>query len=84
LRVTRAVIDRLSLLDQISAVRNPTLILVGAEDQTQPWEEAEKIRARLMGAKLVTVPEAGQISSVEQPEFVTRQIAQFMEELNIH
>jgi pimeloyl-ACP methyl ester carboxylesterase len=84
LAVTRAVIDRSSILDQLSKITIPTLILVGAQDKTQPLEESEKIRSRLPNAKLVEVPDAGHISTVEQPEFITKQIAQFMQELEIH
>ncbi len=84
LQVSRAVIDRPSLLDQIEKIDIPTLVLVGKHDTTQPLEESEKIRARIPHAKLVPIPDAGHIASIEQPEFVTKQIMQFMQELGIH
>ncbi|MBI1743058.1 alpha/beta fold hydrolase [Candidatus Acetothermia bacterium] len=84
LKVAQAVIDRPSILDQLSQISVPTLILVGAQDNTQPTDESEKIRSRISQSKLVQVPDAGHISSVEQPEFVTKQISQFMQELGIN
>jgi pimeloyl-ACP methyl ester carboxylesterase len=83
LKVSRAVIDRPSILDQISKINIPTLILVGSQDNTQPSEESEKMRSLIAKSKLVQVPEAGHISSIEQPEFITKQIAQFMQDLGI-
>jgi pimeloyl-ACP methyl ester carboxylesterase len=84
LRVSRAVIDRPSILDQIGKISLPTLILVGNQDTTQPLDESEKIHTRIAHSKLVPIPDAGHISSIEQPELVTRHILQFAQELGIH
>lgn len=57
--------DHTALLEKISV---PTLIIVGAEDQITPPEEAEKMHRGIKDSQLVTIPAAGHLSPVEQPE----------------
>ncbi len=68
--------DSTPLLDQI---RVPTLIIVGENDQTTTVDDAKKM-TRIAASKLVIVPNAGHISTLEQPERVSSAIRAFLQE----
>jgi pimeloyl-ACP methyl ester carboxylesterase len=56
----------------------PTLVLVGDSDQLTPPDRAEEIANGIPAARLVTVPESGHSSTLEQPEFVTHALVGFL------
>lgn len=58
----------------------PTLCLVGEEDGATPPELVAGLARLVPGARLVTVPEAGHLPCVEQPDHVARAIRGFLEE----
>jgi pimeloyl-ACP methyl ester carboxylesterase len=62
----------------LSTIRCPTLVLVGDSDGLTPPERAAEIANGIAGARLVTIPESGHCSTVEQPEFVTRALLEFL------
>jgi len=62
----------------LGQIRCPTLVLVGDKDQLTPPDRAAEIANGIAGARLVTVPESGHSSTLEQPEFVTAALVEFM------
>ncbi|MBI3568594.1 MAG: alpha/beta fold hydrolase [Gemmatimonadetes bacterium] len=77
-RAVRGVIEREGVADLLPGITTPTLVMVGDEDVATPRHHAEKIRALVPGARLVTLPGAGHSSSVEQPELVNRALLDFL------
>lgn len=71
-RQQSAVMRRLDSRPMLGSIRVPTLVLVGEGDQLTPPERAAEIAEGIAGAHLVTVPQCGHLSSLEQPEAVTR------------
>jgi pimeloyl-ACP methyl ester carboxylesterase len=63
----------------LSAIRCPTLVLVGDSDALTPPDIAAEIANGIAGARLVTVPESGHASTVEQPEYVTLALMEFLQ-----
>jgi pimeloyl-ACP methyl ester carboxylesterase len=63
----------------LSAIRCPTLVLVGDSDELTPPDRAAEIANGIAGARLVTVPESGHASTVEQPEHVTRALLELLQ-----
>jgi pimeloyl-ACP methyl ester carboxylesterase len=63
----------------LGAIRCPTLVLVGDADVLTPPDRAAEIANGIAGARLVTVPESGHSSTVEQPEFVTQALLEFLQ-----
>jgi 3-oxoadipate enol-lactonase len=57
--------DSTSTLAQITA---PTLILIGAEDQTTPLPLSESMHAQVRSSSLVVIPDAGHAANLDQPE----------------
>ncbi|HHV55554.1 MAG TPA: alpha/beta fold hydrolase [Firmicutes bacterium] len=57
--------DSTELLPTINV---PTVVIVGEEDEFSPPAEAEAMAARIPGATLARIPEAGHLTALEQPE----------------
>ncbi|MDA9557450.1 alpha/beta hydrolase [Vibrio sp.] len=77
-RVGRMVFGRRDMFDELEQLTLPVLIMAGEEDKPRPMLESYLMSDCIDGAQLVAVPKAGHISNLEQPEFVTRQIKQFL------
>ena len=71
------VIGRAAVLDELAAIRCPTLVVVGDEDHTTPPAEAQRIADGVRGARLVTLPRCGHSSSVEAADEVNRLLGEF-------
>ena len=63
-------------------IRVPTLVLCGAEDVITPVAEAEALVRGIAGSRLEIVPEAGHLSSVENPEAFNNALGRFLEGLH--
>lgn len=72
------VTSRQPVLDELPAIRHPTLVMVGEEDVATVPAKAERIHAAIPGSRLVRIPRAGHSSSLENPEFVTGELEQFL------
>jgi pimeloyl-ACP methyl ester carboxylesterase len=79
LRQQQAIIARPDSQPTLSAIRCPTLMLVGAEDKGTPPEFAREIAAGIAGARLVIVPECGHLSTLERPQAVTKALVEWMQ-----
>jgi 3-oxoadipate enol-lactonase len=73
-------IRRLDYLDRLSAIRLPTLVLVGAEDPGTPVAAAEAISRRIPGSRLVIIPGAAHLSNIEQSEAFNGALISFLNE----
>jgi len=59
-------------------IRCATLVLVGEGDELTPPARAAEIAAGIPGARLTTVPECGHMSTLEQPDEVTRALLEWL------
>jgi pimeloyl-ACP methyl ester carboxylesterase len=55
---------------EMAAIQCPTLIITGEDDTAQPPRNSESLAAGIRGARLITIPDAGHSSSLEQQEAV--------------
>jgi pimeloyl-ACP methyl ester carboxylesterase len=68
-------------LDQQKTLRKanvPTLILAGESDTIVPRRRAEFLAAMMPQGCLETIPEAGHMPQLEQPEAVTKALETFL------
>lgn len=70
--------DSTSLLADI---RCPTLIVVGREDALTPVSASEAMKARIAGARLEVIDEAGHLSNLERPDAFSTVLAAFLDDL---
>ncbi|MEJ8561664.1 alpha/beta hydrolase [Yoonia sp. GPGPB17] len=76
----RAIFDRDDVQDALRALKNapPTLIMVGEDDIPTPPATAQAMHEAIRGSELISVPEAGHTSPLENPSFVTEAIDRFL------
>lgn len=73
-RQQMAIMGRPDSRSGLSAIKCPTLVLVGDGDQLTPPSLAQEIAAGIEGARLVTVPDCGHLSTLERPDIVTEHL----------
>jgi len=77
-RQQRALISRPDSRPCLGAIMCPTLVMVGDGDQLTPPECSAEIAAGVAGARLVTIPQCGHLATLEQPDFVTSALVEFL------
>lgn len=79
--VTRAVtgvITREGVYESLRDIRVPTLILVGENDTATTPDKSERMHDVIADSRLVTIPNSGHMSPVEQPEAVNAAMNHFL------
>jgi 3-oxoadipate enol-lactonase len=71
-------ISALDLTEKIPAIKMPTLIVVGEEDQGTPVAASRTMHEKIAGSELVILKSASHLSNMEQPEEFTRAITTFL------
>jgi pimeloyl-ACP methyl ester carboxylesterase len=64
----QALRDRPDASPSLANIKVPTLVIVGEDDVLTPPAVAKSLAERIAGASLVTIPEAGHLSNLEQPD----------------
>ncbi|MCG9727221.1 alpha/beta fold hydrolase [Vibrio brasiliensis] len=78
-RVGRMVFGRRDQIEEIEKFALPVLIAVGQEDKPRPVLESYLMHDSISGSELIQIPKAGHISNLEQPEFVTEMLINFLD-----
>jgi pimeloyl-ACP methyl ester carboxylesterase len=73
-----AIIGRVDSRPHLSAIAVPTLVIVGEEDELTPIALAREIADGLADARLVAIPEAGHMVTIEAPDAATRALEAFL------
>ena len=71
-------IAALDLTDKISAIKLPTFVIVGEDDQGTPVAASRVMNERIKGSELVILPSAAHLSNLEQPEAFTTALITFL------
>ena len=62
-------------------VLQPTLIVVGSEDQLTPPADSEKMRGEIRGSRLEVIDGAGHVSNLERPREFNAALTKFLKDL---
>jgi pimeloyl-ACP methyl ester carboxylesterase len=79
IRQQTAILGRADSRPTLANISCPTLVLVGEGDELTPPELAAEIAAGIPGARLTTVPQCGHMSTLEQPDEVSRALLEWLE-----
>jgi len=60
-------------------VKAPTLVVVGDSDDATPMAESEFIRDGIPGSTIVTIPDAGHLSTIDSPDEFTAELRKFLD-----
>jgi pimeloyl-ACP methyl ester carboxylesterase len=77
-RQQHAIMTRPDARPMLGSIKCPALLLVGDGDELTPPELSQEIAAAVAGARLVTVPNCGHLSTLERPDAVNRALAEWM------
>jgi pimeloyl-ACP methyl ester carboxylesterase len=64
----------------LERVRLPTLLVCGREDPVTPVPDHEAMAARIPAARLEIIENCGHLSTIEQPEIVSRVLSSWLQE----
>jgi pimeloyl-ACP methyl ester carboxylesterase len=73
-----ALLNRPDCSELLGTIRCPTLLLCGREDAWSPPSRHEHMRRAIAGSRLVVVEQCGHMSTMEQPEAVSRALADWL------
>ena len=79
IRQQQAIMGRVDSRPGLGAIDRPTLVLVGDSDQLTPPELSAEIAGSIPGARLVVVAGAGHLSTLDQPDQVTRALVAWLQ-----
>jgi pimeloyl-ACP methyl ester carboxylesterase len=79
-RQQRATMDRADSRPELEAIHVPTLVLVGAGDQLTPPDRAAEMAQAIRGARLVTLPGSGHLSTLERPREATQALIEWLQD----
>jgi 3-oxoadipate enol-lactonase len=80
-RAVTGVITRQAVYDQLKKIDIPTLIIVGEQDIATVPEKSKRLHESISKSKMVTIPNAGHMSPVEEPEAVNTALDEFLTSL---
>lgn len=69
------------VVDRLAEIAAPTLIVLGALDQPDAIASAETLAAGIRNARLVTIPDAAHLPSMERPDAFSRAVRAFLASL---
>ncbi len=74
-------ISALNLTDRLSAIKLPTIVIVGEDDPGTPVAASRLIAENIKGARLEIISSAAHLSNIEQPEAFNRALSSFLEKV---
>lgn len=78
----RAIAAREDALDALRATRVPAVVIAGEDDELMQLDEARLVASSLPEGRLITIPGAGHLPSLEAPERVTAVLVELLREVN--
>ncbi len=74
----RAMLGRPDSHADLARVRVPTLVVCGEHDPVTPVADHAAIAARVAGSRFERIADCGHLSTIEQPEAVTRVLVDWL------
>jgi 3-oxoadipate enol-lactonase len=69
---------RLDFTPVLGTIRNPTLVMAGALDQTTPPALARELASRILGAEFLEIPGCGHCPQIEDPQAFVKAVNAFL------
>lgn len=80
-RAVQGVIKRIGVSDEIDRIQMPTLIVASEQDIALPPAYSERMGTSIPNAQMVTIPDAGHMSPVEEPGAINAALDRFLHSL---
>lgn len=76
-----AMMGRTDTTDYLSKIKIPTLLLCGKYDKLTPPNAMQEVAEKINKSEFYIVPNAGHITPIENPEFVTKKISNLVQSI---
>ncbi len=73
--------DQFDVMDRVSAISLPALIICGSADQMTPPKYSQYLRDQIRSAQLVEIRDAGHMLALEKPAEIAPMVERFVREL---
>ncbi len=77
-RLGHIMFSRRDIMEDVDKLTLPTLLMTGTENKLYPILENYLIHDAIDGSEFIHIPQAGQMATLEQAEFVTKQLMAFL------
>ncbi|WP_076411252.1 alpha/beta fold hydrolase [Shewanella sp. UCD-KL12] len=77
-RLGKIIFGRRDTMDDIENLTLPCLIMTGVEDTVRPVLESYLMHDAIDGSEFIHIPNAGHISTLEEPDFINNQLKHFL------
>jgi pimeloyl-ACP methyl ester carboxylesterase len=74
--------NQFDVMDRLTKIRAPALVLCGADDRMTPPRYSETLASSIKRAQLVLVPDAGHMVMIEKPKVVADELLSFIQGIN--
>jgi pimeloyl-ACP methyl ester carboxylesterase len=74
--------DHFDVMERLSKIRLPTLVMCGADDRMAPLRYSEYLSLSIKHAQLVVIPDAGHMVMIEKPKEVAGVLSDFINGFN--
>ncbi len=74
--------DRFDIMDQVSEIQVPTLVVAGSNDLLTPPKYAHYLAEKITDARVEIIDHAGHMVMIEQPEEFNRRVLEFLRGLD--
>lgn len=76
--------NRFDVMDKLGMVKQPTLVICGAEDPMTPLRYSQYLASSIPNARLSVIPGAGHMVMLEKPDLVVDSLNSFLQEIAFH
>jgi pimeloyl-ACP methyl ester carboxylesterase len=73
-----ALATRINVIDELSEIDLPALIIVGKDDELTPLYNSKSMHNALKNSSLIIVPNSGHMSNLENPEYFNYAVYEFL------
>lgn len=80
-RVGRAIFWRDDIVPSLARIKAKTLVVCGTEDVATPPERSREIADRIDGARLVMIPNAAHLSTIDAPSAINAELVPFLRQV---
>ena len=77
---TARALANVDMADEIGAIENPTLVMVGLEDATTPPAMSHALHDGIAGSRLVEIPGCGHCPQIQARDIFVAELKSFLSE----
>ncbi len=73
--------DNFNMMESISTIRTPTLVLCGQDDEMTPLRYSQYLNDNIKDSQMVVIPDAGHMVMLEKPQMISQTLGGFLRKI---